>query len=608
MSYILGIDLGTTNSCVAIFENQSPVIVPNKEGSRITPSVIGFTDKKEILVGHIARRQAITNPQNTVFGIKRLMGRKFDSVEVNTMLKTLPYSVVQAENGDAWVEIMGRQYSPQELSAMILTELRENAEQYTGSEINQAIITVPAYFNDAQRQATKDAGTIAGLEVLRIINEPTAASLAYDMGSLRGKVAVYDLGGGTFDISILDIDEGVFEVLSTSGDTFLGGDDFDRRIIEWIVDKFLKENNIDLTEDKMALQRLKEAAEKAKCELSSVMETEINLPFIAADKAGPKHFIGTLTRAEFYNLVGDLVSRTLPPCEEAMKMAGLNKEDVDHILLVGGQSRTPIVRERVAEFFGKDPRHDVNPDEVVGIGAVMQGSILSGEVKDIVLLDITPLSLGLETKGGLFVKLIERNSTIPTKASQIFTTVVDNQKKVEVHILQGESELAENNFSLARFDLVDIPPAPKGVPRIEVVFEIDSNGIVNVSAMDQDSGKSQSIKIRPTSGLTEKEIQNIIANAAEHKEEEMRIKTLVMARNNLEGLLSSTEKSFGEHGRKLPPAQADEMRKALTMAQEAMEANEIEPIKAAYDELQKVSRKLGEILLYGMTMSDMKEE
>ncbi len=604
MNYILGIDLGTTNSCVSIFENQSPVIVPNKEGSRITPSVIGFTEKKEILVGHIARRQAITNPQNTVFGIKRLMGRKFDSSEVKTMLKTLPYHVVRAENGDAWVEIMGKQYSPQEISALILKDLKENAEQYTGTEIKQAIITVPAYFNDAQRQATKDAGTIAGLEVLRIINEPTAAALSYDMGNLRGKVAVYDLGGGTFDISVLNIEEGVYEVLSTSGDTFLGGDDFDRRIIEWIVQRFMDETKIDLTEDKMALQRLKEAAEKAKCELSSVMETEINLPFIAADSSGPKHFIHTLTRAEFISLVSDLVDRTLPPCEEAIRMAGLEKEQIDHVLLVGGQSRTPLVVEKVREFFGKEPRDDVNPDEVVGIGAVMQGSILSGEVKEIVLLDITPLSLGVETKGGLFVKLIERNSTIPTKASQIFTTVVDNQKKVEVHVLQGESELCENNFSLARFELIDIPPAPKGAPRIEVIFEIDSNGIVNVSAVDQDSGKSQSIRIRPTSGLTEKEIQSIIDRAAARKEEELRIRALVVARNNLEGLLATTERSFAEHGKKMPSDFTDTMRKAIEKGKEAMDSNEIEILKEAYDELQKVSRKLGEILLYGTTMDN----
>lgn len=604
MNYILGIDLGTTNSCVAIFENQSPVIIPNKEGSRITPSVIGFTEKMEVLVGHIARRQAITNPKNTVFGIKRLMGRKFNSSEVNAMLKTLPYHVIEAENGDAWVEIMDRQYSPQEVSALILKDLKENAEQYTGTEIKQAIVTVPAYFNDAQRQATKDAGTIAGLEVLRIINEPTAAALSYDMGNLRGKVAVYDLGGGTFDISILNIEEGVYEVLSTSGDTFLGGDDFDRRIIEWIVQRFMGETGIDLTEDKMALQRLKEAAEKAKCELSSVMETEINLPFIAADNSGPKHFIQTLTRVEFISLVSDLVDRTIPPCEEAIRMAGLEKEQIDHVLLVGGQSRTPLVVEKVKGFFGKEPRDDVNPDEVVGIGAVMQGSILTGEVKDIVLLDITPLSLGVETKGGLFVKLIERNSTIPTKASQIFTTVVDNQKKVEVHVLQGESELCANNFSLARFELIDIPPAPKGGPRIEVIFEIDSNGIVNVSAVDQDSGKSQSIRIRPTSGLTEKEIQNIIAKAEARRDEELRIRALVVARNNLEGLLSTTERSFTEHGRKIPSDFSNAMRKAIEHGKEAMNGNEIEILKEAYDELQKVSRKLGELLLYGTTMDD----
>jgi len=499
---------------------------------------------------------------------------------------------------------MEKQYSPQEISALILKDLKENAEQYTGTEIKQAIVTVPAYFNDAQRQATKDAGTIAGLEVLRIINEPTAAALSYDRGNLRGKVAVYDLGGGTFDISVLNIEEGVYEVLSTSGDTFLGGDDFDRRIIEWIVQRFMDDTNIDLTEDKMALQRLKEAAEKAKCELSSVMETEINLPFIAADNSGPKHFIHTLTRAEFISLVTDLVDRTIPPCEEAIHLAGLEKSEIDHVLLVGGQSRTPLVVEKVKEFFEKDPRDDVNPDEVVGIGAVMQGSILSGETKDIVLLDITPLSLGVETKGGLFVKLIERTSTIPTKASQIFTTVVDNQKKVEVHVLQGESELCENNFPLARFELIDIPPAPKGAPRIEVIFEIDSNGIVNVSAIDQDSGKSQSIRIRPTSGLTEKEISGIIDKAAARREEELRIRALIVARNNLEGLLSTTERSFTEHGRKIPTDFSDKMRNAIEKGKEAMGVNEIEVLKEAYEELQKVSRKLGELLLYGTTMDD----
>jgi molecular chaperone DnaK len=603
MNYILGIDLGTTNSCAAILENQSPVIVPNKEGSRITPSVIGFTEKKEILVGHIARRQAITNPQNTVFGIKRLIGRKYDSPEIQIMLETLPYNVVATENGDAAVEIMGRVYSPQEISAIILKELKENAEQYTGTTITEAIITVPAYFNDAQRQATKDAGKIAGLDVLRIINEPTAASLAYDTRGLSGTIAVYDLGGGTFDISILNVNDGVYEVLSTSGDTFLGGDDFDRMIINWIVKKFKEDTEIDLTGDKMALQRLKEAAEKAKCELSSVLETEINLPFIAADATGPKHFVSKLTRAEFEDLVKDLSDRTIPPCQEALSLAGVSKEDIDHLLLVGGQTRTPIVIKTVEDFFGMKARNDGNPDEVVGTGAAIQGSIISGDVDDIVLLDITPLSLGIETKGGLFVKLIERGSNIPTKASQIFTTVIDNQRNVKVHILQGESELAGNNISLARFELVDIPPAPKGIPRIEVVFEIDSNGIVSVSATDLDSGKAQSMRIKSTSGLTDKEISEIIDKAERAKDDEMRLKALINTKNNLEDLLSNTERSFIEAGQRgLPDEIKGKIQAALNRGREALATEDTENMKEAYEGLKELANKLGEFLLYGTTL------
>lgn len=603
MNYILGIDLGTTNSCAAILENQSPVIVPNKEGSRITPSVIGFTEKKEILVGHIARRQAITNPQNTVFGIKRLIGRKFNSLEIQTMLDTLPYNVVEAENGDAAVEIMGRVYSPQEISAMILKELKENAEQYTGTTIEEAIITVPAYFNDAQRQATKDAGKIAGLEVLRIINEPTAASLAYDTRRLSGVIAVYDLGGGTFDISILNVNDGVYEVLSTSGDTFLGGDDFDRMIINWIIKKFKADTDIDLTGDKMALQRLKEAAEKAKCELSSVLETELNLPFIAADATGPKHFVSKLSRAEFEDLVKDLSDKTIAPCQEALTLASISKEDIDHLLLVGGQTRTPIVIKAVEDFFGRQARNDGNPDEVVGTGAAIQGSIISGDVDDIVLLDITPLSLGIETKGGLFVKLIERGSNIPTKASQIFTTVIDNQRNVKVHILQGESELSGNNISLTRFELVDIPPAPKGIPRVEVVFEIDSNGIVSVSATDLDSGKAQSMRIKSTSGLTDKEISEIIQKAARTKDDEMRLKALINTKNDLEGLLSNTERSFIEAGQRgLPDANKSKIQNALNNGRSALEEENIEKMKEALLGLKELAGKLGEFLLYGTTL------
>ncbi len=599
MSVILGIDLGTTNSCCCFIENNSPVLVPNKEGSRVTPSVVAFTEKKEIFVGHIAKRQAITNPENTVYGIKRLIGRKFDSKEVQSMLDTLPYKVIAADNGDAWVEIRGEKYSPQEISAFILRSLKESAEEYIGQEVKEAIITVPAYFNDAQRQATKDAGRIAGLEVLRIINEPTAAALSYRDNNLKGKVAVYDLGGGTFDISILDVSEDVYEVLSTSGNTFLGGDDFDKKIMDWIIDSFKKSQGIDLSEDKMALQRLKEAAEKAKCELSVSEEVEINLPFIAADDTGPKHFVSTLTREQFNEMVKDLVEKTLEPCEEALRLANLKKEDIDHIILVGGQTRTPLIIETVREFFGKEPRRDNNPDEVVAIGAALQGSIISGDVKDIVLLDITPLSLGVETKGGLFVKLIERGSTIPTKASQVFTTVTHNQSKVAIHVLQGESELAKNNISLGYFELVDIPPAPKGVPRIEVTFEIDANGIVNVSAVDLDSGKSQSMEIRPSSGLSEKQIQEIIEKAERNREEEIRLKKIIMTKNSIESLLSNIEKSYAQFKGQIPDEFKEKVRNSIWEAKNALKVDDIEVLEDVLADLKQISNKFTNFLLYG---------
>ncbi len=599
MGVILGIDLGTTNSCCCFIENNTPTLVPSKEGSRVTPSVVAFTEKKEIFVGHIAKRQAITNPENTIYGIKRLIGRKFDSDEVQSMINTLPYKVVPADNGDAWVEIRGEKYSPQEISSFILKSLKESAEEYLGEEIKEVIITVPAYFNDAQRQATKDAGRIAGLEVLRIINEPTAAALAYRDNNLSGKVAVYDLGGGTFDISILDVGEDVYEVLATSGNTFLGGDDFDKRIMDWIIEEFRKTNGIDLTEDKMALQRLKEAAEKAKCELSVVEEVEINLPFIAADETGPKHFVSKLTRKKFNEMVKDLVEKTLEPCEEAIKLAGLTKEDIDHVILVGGQTRTPLIIDTVAEFFGQEPRRDNNPDEVVAIGAALQGNIISGDVKDIVLLDITPLSLGVETKGGLFTKLIERGSTIPTKASQVFTTVTHNQSKVAIHVLQGESELAKNNISLGYFELVDIPPAPKGVPRIEVTFEIDANGIVNVSAVDLDSGKSQSMQITPSSGLSEKQIREIIEKAEKHKEEEEKIKKIIMMKNSIESLLDNIEKSYNQFKSSIPDDFKEKVREAILEAKSALKTDDIETLDDVLTNLKQISNKFSNFLLFG---------
>jgi len=523
MSKVIGIDLGTTNSCVAIVEGGETKVIHNSEGSNTTPSVVAFMDNGERIVGQSAKRQAITNPEKTIFEAKRLIGRKFNSKEVQEFMKVAPFKIIEAKNGDAWVKVGDKEYAPQEISALVLQKMKKTAEDYLGHEVKEAVITVPAYFNDAQRQATKDAGRIAGLEVLRIINEPTAAALAYGLdksGKKDQKIAVFDLGGGTFDISILEIADGVFEVKATNGDTYLGGANFDQKIIDWLADEFKKETGIDLRKDRMALQRLKEAAEKAKHELSNTMETEINLPFITADASGPKHLNMKLTRAKFEALVADLIERLVAPCETCIKDSGLSKSDIDEVILVGGMTRMPRVQQKVKEIFGKEPHKGVNPDEVVAIGAAIQGAVLKGEVKDVLLLDVTPLSLGIETLGGVFTKLIEKNTTIPCKKSQIFSTAADNQTAVTIHVLQGEREFAEHNKSLGRFDLVGIPPAPRGVPQIEVTFDIDANGIVNVSAKDLGTGKQQAIKITPNSGLSEEEIQRMVKDAEAHRAED----------------------------------------------------------------------------------------
>ncbi|MEW6409915.1 MAG: molecular chaperone DnaK [Nitrospirota bacterium] len=595
MGKVIGIDLGTTNSCVAVVIGGEPVVIPNQEGSRTTPSVVAFTDKGERLVGQIAKRQAITNPENTVFSIKRLIGRRFNSPEVASAIKRLPYKIVEAPNGDVHVEVKGKRYSPAEISAMILQKMKQVAEDYLGEKVTEAVITVPAYFDDSQRQATKDAGKIAGLEVLRIINEPTAASLAYGLEKKKDeRIAVYDLGGGTFDISILEIGEGVFEVKSTNGNTYLGGDDIDVRIIDWMVDEFRKDQGIDLRKDKMALQRLKEASEKAKIELSQAMETDINLPFITADATGPKHLQMKLTRAKFEQLVDDLIESTIEPCRKALSDASITPRDVNEVILVGGQTRTPKVQNIVKEFFAKEPHKGVNPDEVVAIGASIQAAVLKGEIKDVLLLDVTPLSLGIETLGGVFTKLIERNTTIPTKKSQIFSTAADNQTAVTIKVHQGEREMAADNKLLGVFDLVGIPPAPRGMPQIEVTFDIDANGIVHVSAKDLGTGKEQSIKITASSGLSKEEIERAVKDAEAHVQEDKKRRELAEVRNEADTLIYTVEKSLREYGDKVSEAERSAINSALERAKKAKDGDDIGEIKSAMEDLGRASHKLAE--------------
>jgi len=600
MGKIIGIDLGTTNCCVAVLEGGAVQIIPNKEGGRTTPSVVGFTDKGERLVGQIAKRQAVTNAANTVYAVKRLIGRKFNAPEVQRALETSPFEIVDSQNGDARIRVQGRVYSPQEISGIVLQRLKAAAEDFLGEAITDAVVTVPAYFDDTQRQATKDAGKIAGLKIERIINEPTAAALAYGLGrSASERIVVYDLGGGTFDISILEMNDGVFEVLATSGNTFLGGEDFDERIINWMVDQFREETNINLREDRLALQRLKEAAERAKCELSSLTETNINLPFIAADASGPKHFSKPLTRETFEGLVADLVEQTIEPCQKALWDAKLQPDNIDKVLLVGGQTRSPIIARTVREIFGRDPSSEINPDEVVGMGAAIQGGVLTGDVKDIVLLDVLPLSLGLETRGGLFTKLIERNSTIPLKSSLTFTTVADNQSSVEIHVLQGEREIAQGNRSLGKFELVGIPPGPRGSAQIEVSFEVDASGLLNVSAQEKATGRQQQMHITPTSGLNPDEIDNLIAEAANSASKDERAKELIHMRNRLDSLARNTQRTFKELAAALNSDERQDALRTFNECTEAVQSADAEQVQRALGNVERIAILLTNAMMSG---------
>ena len=597
MSKVIGIDLGTTNSCVAIMEGTQAKVLENAEGARTTPSVVAFTDGDEKLIGQPAKRQAVTNPENTIFAVKRLIGRNFEDPTVKKDIETAPFKIIKAENVDAWIEAKGKKYSPSQISAFVLQKMKETAEKYLGQEVTKAVITVPAYFNDAQRQATKDSGKIAGLEVLRIINEPTAASLAYGLDKKANKkIAIYDLGGGTFDVSILELGDGVFEVKSTNGDTFLGGEDFDNTIVDYLLNEFKKENGIDLKSDKLALQRLKEAAEKAKIELSSAAQTEINLPFVTADKTGPKHINIKMTRAKLEALVEDLIGRTIPPCKTALKDAGLSAAEINEVILVGGMTRMPKVIEEVKNFFGKEPNKSVNPDEVVAMGAAIQAGVLQGDVKDVLLLDVTPLSLGIETLGGVSTKLIDKNTTIPTKKSQVFSTAEDNQPAVSIRVLQGEREMATDNKLLGNFELVGIAPAPRGVPQIEVAFDIDANGIVNVSAKDKGTGKEQKIQIQASGGLSEEEIGKMVKEAEANKEADKKKRDSVDARNQADTLLHSTEKNLKEHGSKVSDADKKEIETASANLRNSLKGTDVEDIKKKTQELVQTSMKMGEAI------------